>query len=147
MTEEEVEARREARRRKRHKQDNIIDLEPKANENIPRVQILSKGIRKKFSPDVRKLLYIHAGGRCELCGREMALEDVTIDHIKPLAMGGTNDVSNLACTCFGCNQLKGSAVPESFFQRVNDIFMFQMEKKYKKNVWWKLVRVILGKIS
>lgn len=77
----------------------------------------------------------------------MALEDVTIDHIKPLAMGGTNDVSNLACTCFGCNQLKGSAVPESFFQRVNDIFMFQMEKKYKKNVWWKLVRVILGKIS
>ena len=147
MTEEEVEARREARRRKRHKQDNIIDLEPKANENIPRVQILSKGIRKKFSPDVRKLLYIHAGGRCELCGREMALEDVTIDHIKPLAMGGTNDVSNLACTCFGCNQLKGSAVPESFFQRVNDIFMFQMEKKYKKNVWWKLVRVILGNIS
>lgn len=126
---------------------NIIDLEPKANENIPRVQIPSKGIRKKFSPDVRKLLYIHAGGRCELCGREMALEDVTIDHIKPLAMGGTNDVSNLACTCFGCNHLKGSAVPESFFQRVNDIFMFQMEKKYKKNVWWKLVRVILGKIS
>lgn len=71
----------------------------------------------------------------------MALEDVTIDHIKPLAMGGTNDVSNLACTCFGCNHLKGSAVPESFFQRVNDIFMFQMEKKYKRNVWWKLTRV------
>ena len=105
-----------------------------------RVQIPLKGTRKKFSPDVRKLLYIHAGGRCELCGREIALEDVTIDHLKPLAMGGTNDVSNLACTCFGCNHLKGSAVPESFFQRVNDIFMFQMEKKYKRNVWWSRAR-------
>lgn len=143
MSEEEVEARREARRRKRHKQDNIIDSEPKANENIPRVQIPLKGTRKKFSPDVRKLLYIHAGGRCELCGREMALEDVTIDHIKPLAMGGTNDVSNLACTCFGCNQLKGSAVPESFFQRVNDIFMFQMEKKMKHSLKWKLAKRLL----
>lgn len=143
MSEEEVEARREARRRKRHKQDNIIDLEPKANENISRVQIPSKGIRKKFSPDVRKLLYIHAGGRCELCGKEMALEDVTIDHIKPLAMGGTNDVSNLACTCFGCNHLKGSAVPESFFQRVNDIFMFQMEKKMKHSLKWKLAKRLL----
>lgn len=143
MSAEEVEARREARRRKRDKRDNIIDLEPKANENIPRMQIPSKGTRKKFSPDVRKLLYIHAGGRCELCGREMALEDVTIDHIKPLAMGGTNDVSNLACTCFGCNHLKGSAVPESFFQRVNDIFMFQMEKKMKHSLKWKLVKRLL----
>ena len=71
------------------------------------------------------------------------MEDVTIDHIKPLAMGGTNDVSNLACTCFGCNQLKGSAVPESFFQRVNDIFMFQMEKKMKHSLKWKLVKRLL----
>ena len=73
----------------------------------------------------------------------VALEDVTIDHIKPLAMGGTNDVSNLACTCFGCNHLKGSAVPESFFQRVNDIFMFQMEKKMKHSLKWKLAKRLL----
>jgi 5-methylcytosine-specific restriction endonuclease McrA len=31
----------------------------------------------------------------------------TLDHIFPWARGGTNDVGNLACACWVCNQVKG----------------------------------------
>lgn len=57
-----------------------------------------KIIRKNYSEDTRKLIYLNAHGRCKLCGRKILLDDMTIDHIKPLSVGGEDDVSNLACT-------------------------------------------------
>lgn len=45
-------------------------------------------IRKSYSEDTRKLIYLNAGGRCELCGRKILLEYMTIDHVNPLSMGG-----------------------------------------------------------
>jgi hypothetical protein len=44
--------------------------------------------RKKYSQDARKLIYNNAGGCCELCGRPILLEDMTLDHVKALSVGG-----------------------------------------------------------
>ena len=52
--------------------------------------------RKSYSDDVRKLIYIKAGGRCELCGRKILLDDMTLDHVNLLSMGGDDDVENLS---------------------------------------------------
>ena len=62
-----------------------------------------KIIRKIYSDDTRKLIYNNANGKCELCGRKILLEDMTLDHIKPLSMGGEDELNNLACTCYPCN--------------------------------------------
>lgn len=99
--------------------------------------------RKTYSPDVKKLLYIKADGRCELCGKKILLDDMTIDHVKPLSMGGEDDVSNLACTCLSCNQFKSNIAPELFEDRINDIFMYQMEKKIKQPWKWKAVHKLI----
>ena len=72
-----------------------------------------KVVRKTYSEDTRKLIYLNAHGRCELCGRKILLEDMTIDHVNPLSMGGEDDVENLACTCFPCNLFKGNILPVS----------------------------------
>ncbi len=102
--------------------------------------------RKSYSEDTRKLIYLHAGGRCELCGRKILLEDMTIDYITPLAMGGEDDVENLSCTCYPCNLFKGHVLPSDFMERITDIFLYQMEKKHKDRVKWKIVHKMLNKM-
>lgn len=105
-----------------------------------------KIIRKYYSEDTKKLICLNAGGRCELCGRKILLDDMTIDHIKPLSMGGDDDVSNLAATCFPCNIFKGNILPENFMERISLIYLYQMEKKYQGKLRWKLVHMMLNKM-
>lgn len=124
----------------------ILEKENNAYRHIKRD---SKGkiVRKTYSRDTRKIIYNNAKGRCELCGREILFEDMTLDHIKPLSMGGVDEVDNLACTCYGCNGLKGNALPEKFEKRVTDIFLYQMGKKCKgKLSWWIVQRLLMGLI-
>lgn len=102
--------------------------------------------RKSYSDDARKLIYIKAGGRCELCGRKILLDDMTLDHINPLSMGGDDVVENLSCTCYPCNLFKGNILPSDFLERITDIFLYQMEKKYNGKMKWKLVHSLLNKM-
>lgn len=101
--------------------------------------------KKNFSQTTRKMLYSKADGRCALCGKPIKLEDMTVDHIKPLAMGGSNEVENLQCTCSACNFFKGSVLPEDFFERITEIYMYQLERKLGNGIKWKVVQCILGK--
>ena len=117
MTEEELEELRAKKKIKRTKSGKIK--------------------RKTYSPDVKKLLYIKADGKCELCGKKILLDDMTIDHVKPLSMGGEDDVENLSCTCYPCNLFKGNILPDDFMERITEIFMYQMEKKSNNGLRWK----------
>lgn len=45
------------------------------------------------------------GGACERCG---TVHDLTVDHLIPLAAGGTSDASNLRVLCRRCNGMKGA---------------------------------------
>lgn len=44
---------------------------------------------------------------CQKCG---ATRDLTRDHIRPVAHGGTNDPSNLRTLCRSCNSSKKDAL-------------------------------------
>lgn len=99
--------------------------------------------RTLFSKDVRKIVYESSKGNCKLCGRKIAYDDMTIDHIIPLAMNGSNDIENLQCACKFCNSAKASVLPEDFCNRISSIFMYQMEQKYGNKLIWKLIKKIL----
>lgn len=43
--------------------------------------------------------------KCQCCG---STEHLTIDHIIPLARGGSNDLDNLQILCRSCNSRKGA---------------------------------------
>lgn len=102
--------------------------------------------RKKYSQDTRKLIYNRAGCRCELCGRNLLFEDVTIDHVIPLSKGGIDNVENLACVCYEDNQFKNNILPEDFLERITKIFLYQMEKKNGNSVKWKIVYRMLKRM-
>ena len=81
-----------------------------------------------------------------MCGRKILLEDMTLDHIKPLSMGGEDELNNLACTCYPCNLFKGNILPDDFMERITDIFIYQLEKKYKSKFMWKYIYMIIKRI-
>ena len=50
-------------------------------------------------------------GRCVACGSK---EDLEVDHIIPVAKGGTNDTENLQMLCKPCNMSKGAKSMEEW---------------------------------
>lgn len=102
--------------------------------------------RKIYSGMQRKEIYDKAEGCCQLCGRKLTPNTMTIDHIIPFADGGSNELDNLQAVCQQCNQLKANIYPEQFFDRITEIFMCQMEKKYTDNITWKMARNMLMEI-
>ncbi|GMV09535.1 MAG: hypothetical protein ABS52_10175 [Gemmatimonadetes bacterium SCN 70-22] len=57
------------------------------------------------------------GRRCVYCAERLALEEATLDHVYPLARGGTHAPGNLVTACARCNRLKGDMLPHEFFAR------------------------------
>ena len=102
--------------------------------------------RKKRSPGTRKMLYHQFDGRCQLCGKKLTLENMTLDHIIPLDLGGEDELSNIQIACASCNTLKRNILPDDFTNRVTNIFMYQMDKKRKGNFMWEISSAILRKI-
>jgi hypothetical protein len=47
------------------------------------------------------------GGVCLACG---VAEDLSVDHIVPLSLGGSNAISNIQPLCETCNSLKGATI-------------------------------------
>ena len=127
--------------------DNIVLWERKNNgaDNIKRNKN-GKIKRKKYSKSARKLIYNKANGCCQLCGRKITFEQMTVDHIIPLVMNGVDDVSNLQCTCEVCNKFKGAILPEDFLNRITTIFMYQMDKKNKHKLLWKITYNMLERM-
>lgn len=50
---------------------------------------------------------------CRYCGATPPEVKLTIDHVVPVSLGGTDDPSNLCAACTGCNGGKSSAAPDA----------------------------------
>jgi 5-methylcytosine-specific restriction endonuclease McrA len=57
------------------------------------------------------------GRRCVYCGCSLALANATLDHVHPIARGGSHAPGNLVAACERCNRLKGDMLPAEFFAR------------------------------
>lgn len=46
--------------------------------------------------------------RCCYCGMVMGFDDVTVEHVMPRAIGGSDEWENMAAACEFCNSAKGA---------------------------------------
>ena len=88
----------------------------------------SLSTREGRQPIPRKLrhrVFQRDGYRCRECGATNKQTRLHVDHIKPVAKGGTNDLSNLQTLCEACNRAKytdewvGGATYELPFNRTH----------------------------
>ena len=102
----------------------------------PPAGISSSSHRKCFTTQERAAVYNKTEGHCAICGEFVPYTDVTVDHIIPLAKGGSNDLSNLQCSCGVCNRIKQDILPEDLMKKLTGIMIYQVRqkgnKKYKK---------------
>lgn len=63
-----------------------------------------KRASRSISSSMRLRVYKHDGYQCVVCKSN---EDLVVDHIVPLAKGGTNARENLQTMCSPCNSSKG----------------------------------------
>jgi 5-methylcytosine-specific restriction endonuclease McrA len=66
-----------------------------------------------FKPTDIKNLWILQSGLCVYCSKDLKL-GFEIDHVHPLARGGTNWPENLQLLCKSCNQRKHTKTDEEF---------------------------------
>ncbi len=64
--------------------------------------------RKGFSQSKRLEIYLKTQGHCYLCGDPVGFSEFEVEHVIPLACGGSNDISNLYCSCHTCNLMKNT---------------------------------------
>lgn len=62
---------------------------------------------------------------CQYCGATPPEVILEVDHVDPVALGGTDDMDNLVTACFGCNRGKAAvpltAVPQSLADKAAEI--------------------------
>ena len=62
--------------------------------------------RKSIPGKLRHKVFERDGYRCRECGATNKETTLHVDHIKPVAKGGTNDINNLQTLCEKCNLSK-----------------------------------------
>lgn len=64
--------------------------------------------RKALSKKTRFEVFKRDGFTCQYCGAPPTKSVLHVDHIGPVALGGTNDIDNLITACAECNLGKGA---------------------------------------
>lgn len=65
--------------------------------------------RKKITDTMRHQVYAADNYTCRVCGfTDEYGHGLTVDHIQPLAKGGTNTKDNFQCLCQTCNAFKSA---------------------------------------
>ena len=73
--------------------------------------------------DAKRLaIYLRDGLACGYCGSgvERGIR-LTLDHLIPYSIGGSNDQSNLITCCLGCNSARGTKKFASFVKENNSV--------------------------
>lgn len=73
-----------------------------------------------------RLLLEYSNGCCLYC-EEMARSNYHVDHIRPIACGGSNHIDNLCLSCPKCNLLAGGKFFASFAAK--KLYILKTKKK------------------
>jgi len=93
----------------------LVEVSPEA---VRREKEKARALRKS-QWWLRKL----AKGECTYCGRKVAPEDLTMDHIVPVTRGGRSTRGNVAPACKTCNSRKKYLLPvewEEYLKRLTN---------------------------
>jgi hypothetical protein len=63
---------------------------------------------------------------CQYCGQSAPKVELEVDHINPVALGGTNDEWNLTTACYDCNRAKSARIVDRKPYRERTLFALRV---------------------
>lgn len=66
---------------------------------------MCRQVKRWIRDTTRLALYMRDNGRCVYCE---AQADLSLDHLRPVSKGGSNESSNLVTACMPCNRERGT---------------------------------------
>lgn len=106
---------------------------------------LQKMRRKQYTAYERELIYRKGDCKCYLCGKELMLSDMTLDHVVPLSKGGTDCLENIRPCCKECNTWKGNSLMQEFIMKTGTIYIRQIDIKIGNKFMWRFIKRYLNK--
>jgi len=82
---------------------------------LPSVVRLLRYVRTKRRQAVqftRANIYTRDDYTCQYCRKQFPTDELTFDHVVPVARGGQRSWENITTCCVTCNRRKGSRTPE-----------------------------------
>ena len=95
--------------------DEWIEIE-RDERHIKRERAKARELRN--TPYFRDLF---AKGICRYCGQKFPKEELTLDHIVPVARGGRSTKGNMVVCCRSCNQAKKYLTPAEMILRAAEL--------------------------
>jgi hypothetical protein len=80
---------------------------------------MSDDLNRPISASLRYEIMRRDAFTCRYCGESAPNVVLTVDHVMPRTLGGTNDPTNLVTACKDCNAGKGSTPPDA--ETVGDV--------------------------
>lgn len=90
----------------------------KRRERCGSRQVDKQHLNKEFDGLIQSKLE-GQGGKCVYCGRDIR-DNFSIDHIKPLSRGGSNEIDNMDLVCMTCNTRKSTREKEYFLKLIKE---------------------------
>ncbi len=103
----------ERAKNKRYRERHIEETKARASRNKGR----RRGAEGKFTVEDIRALFDAQRGKCAYCKTSIK-SGYHIDHIHPIAKGGTNWPKNLQLTCQRCNHVKSAKDPVEFAREI-----------------------------
>jgi 5-methylcytosine-specific restriction endonuclease McrA len=107
---------------------------------LPSVMRLLKMVRLKESHRAVKFsrinIFTRDGYACQYCRHKFRTEELTFDHVVPIAKGGRKTWENIVTACWRCNNKKSGRTPDEAGMR--------LMKKPVKPRWNPVVTITIG---
>lgn len=81
-------------------------------------KMIRRGVEGKHSPSDLELILTRQKNRCVYCRTRLSPRTRHLDHIIPVARGGTNWPKNLQYLCVSCNLKKHTTAPAVFARKM-----------------------------
>ncbi len=86
--------------------EGMIDVARAGRDKRKEEQRQKQAVTVAAAKDQRARIIERDMATCYMCGRRLAIEDITIDHVVPRSLGGNDEDSNLKVACEPCNNRK-----------------------------------------
>lgn len=113
----EYEARPESRKKKRARERERYTNNPEVRQKKKATNHRRRAAEGTYSPEDVQSQYKSQRGKCWHCGVSVG-DDYHVDHLIPIAKGGTNNANNIVISCAVCNLSKGSKLTKDWNGRL-----------------------------